>query len=149
MGRVTEALGEGPIALDSSVFIYFVESHPRYAPAVREVFAAIDAGRLEAVTSAVSLLEVLVAPLRAGDRQLAATYEAVLTTSPGLTLREVDLPLLRAAAEVRASTGVRVPDALQLAAGLEARCTAFLTNDRRLPRVGRMRVVQLDAVLDA
>jgi predicted nucleic acid-binding protein len=50
---------------------------------------------------------------------------------------------LRLAAQLRAATGVATPDALQLAASLAAGCSAFLTNDRRLPTVPGLRIVQL------
>jgi predicted nucleic acid-binding protein len=55
----------------------------------------------------------------------------------------VDRDQIRSAAQLRARYGVRTPDALQLAAALSTRCTAFLTNDRRLPSVGGLRVVGL------
>jgi predicted nucleic acid-binding protein len=48
------------------------------------------------------------------------------------------------AAELRASYGMRLPDALQIAAALGERCDAFLTNDRRLARVTEIRVLVLD-----
>ena len=36
-----------------------------------------------------------------------------------------------------------LPDALQLAAALSSGCKTFVTNDRRLPAVPGLRVVQL------
>jgi predicted nucleic acid-binding protein len=134
----------GPLALDTSIFIYWIEDHPTFADRVEPVFAAVAAGRLTAVTSELTLLEVLVGAFRWRDRDLAETYEAFLTASTGLTLVPIDRTLLRDAARLRAATGVKTPDALQLAAGLAAGSRAFLTSDRRLPeRVGPMRVVQL------
>src|SRR5215210_1214987 len=50
-------LGGGPVALDSSIFIYFIEEHPIYLPVVEPLFEAIDAGELEAVTSSLTLIE--------------------------------------------------------------------------------------------
>jgi hypothetical protein len=44
---------------------------------------------------------------------------------------------------LRAASGVKTPDALQLAAALSAGCTAFLTNDRRIPVPRELRVLQL------
>ena len=41
MGLIDE-LGAGPVALDTSVFIYFIEEHPQYLPVVEPVFAAVD-----------------------------------------------------------------------------------------------------------
>jgi hypothetical protein len=43
----------------------------------------------------------------------------------------------------RAATGVKMPDALQLAAALGAGCTTFVTNDRRIPAIRGIRVLQL------
>ena len=48
-------LGRGPVALDTGVFIYFIEEHPRFLPLVEVVFAAVDNGHWEAVTSALDI----------------------------------------------------------------------------------------------
>ena len=45
--------------------------HPLYAPIVSPIFEAMASGRLEAVTSALSLLEVLVIPYRKGQLAIA------------------------------------------------------------------------------
>ena len=50
---------------------------------------------------------------------------------------------LRAGAHLRAATGVKTPDALQIAAALSAGCTTFVTNDRRLPDVPGLTIIQL------
>lgn len=142
---LSEDLGPGPIGLDTAVFIYYVQEHPRFLPLVEPVFAGLDAGRWQAVTSGVTLLETLVVPYRAGDLSLAERYEALLTRGRGLRLVDLDRALLRAAAQLRAASGLRTPDALQLAAALEARCSAFLTNDRALPALPGLRILQLSA----
>lgn len=142
MGLI-EALPEGPVAIDTAVVIYLVERHPAFLRVVRPLFEAADRGDLELVTSAVTLLEVLVVPYRAGDAALADRYEALLTRSRGLTMVELDRPMLKAAAQLRAVSGVRTPDALQLAAGLARGCAAFVTNDRRLPELRTLPVIQL------
>lgn len=141
-----EALGAGRVALDTSIFIYLIEEHPRYLPLIEPLFRQVDGGDREIVTSAITLLEVLVAPHRAGDMSLAARYEAVLTRSRGLIVRDLDRPQLRLAAQIRAAHGVRTPDALQLAAAVSSKSAVFLTNDRRLPSLPGLRVVQLDDV---
>lgn len=138
-----EAVGAGPVAVDTAVFIYFAEEHAELLPVVRPLFVAVDRGELEMVTSSVTLLEVLVAPYRTGNLPLAARYEALLTRSRGLRLVELDRTQLRAAAQLRAVHGMRTPDALQVAAALTARCTALITNDRRLPAMPGLRIIQL------
>ena len=131
------------MALDTSVFIYFIEEHPGYMPLVEPLFEAIEEGRLRATTSTLTLLETLVVPYRAGNSALAERYEEILTRGRGLDLQELDRSLLRAAAQLRGATGVATPDALQLAAALRGRCTAFITNDRRLPALPGLEVLQL------
>jgi predicted nucleic acid-binding protein len=140
---LTEDLGRGPIGLDTAIFIYYIEEHPRFLPLVEPVFEGIDRGQWRAVTSGVTLLETLVIPYQLGDEPLAERYETLLTRSRGLTLVELDRPLLRVAARLWATASVRTPDALQLAAALAARCTAYLTNDRALPSLPGLPVLQL------
>lgn len=139
-------VGAGPVAVDTACFIYFIEGHPQYAPLLRPLFAAADVGALALVTTAITLLEVLVVPLRAGDEALASRYERLLTQGRGITLVETGAAQARLAAQLRARTGIRVPDALQLAAALSAGCTAFVTNDRALPSLPGLPVAQLGAV---
>jgi len=45
---------------------------------------------------------------------------------------------------LRALHRVRTPDALQLAAAMSERCSAFVTNDRALPAIEGLRVIQLE-----
>ncbi len=143
MGLIQD-IGDGPVALDTAVFIYLIEEHPRYLPVLEPVFAGIDTGRLRAVTSSLTLLEVLVVPYRRGDRALADQYERIMTHGRGLELRTIDHAQLRAAAFIRAThPGIRAPDAIQVAAALAARCSTFLTNDRDLPSVPGLKVLQL------
>jgi predicted nucleic acid-binding protein len=137
-------LGPGPTALDTSVFIYFIEEHPRYLRLVEPIFTQIDSGKREAVTSSLTLLEVLVVPYRAGDLALAERYEALLTRSRGVRMLDVGRADLRAAAQLRAlHSSLRTPDALQIATALRGGCGSLVTNDRELPRLPGLRVVAL------
>jgi predicted nucleic acid-binding protein len=140
---LTAALGPGRLALDTAVFIYFIEEHPDFLPLLTPIFEQTARGERELVTSAVTLLEVLVVPYRAGNLALAEHYEALLTRSRGVNLVDLDRAQLRTAAQLRAAYRVRTPDALQLAAALSHRCAAFLTNDRDLPELSGLRIVQL------
>ena len=142
MGLIAD-LGPGAAAVDSAVFIYFIEDDPQYAPIVRPLFEQADRSERQLVTSALTLLEVLVVPLRAGDRQLAERYENLLTRGRGLRLVDITRAQLEAAASLRAVTGARTPDALQLAAAITTGCKTFVTKDRQLPAIPGLRVVHL------
>ena len=148
MGLISD-LGPGSVALDTSVFIYFIEEEPRFLPHILPLFEEADRGSRVLVTSALTLLEVLVVPYRAGYRQLAERYEQLLTLGRGIRMVDVTRDQLRAAAQLRAATGARTPDALHLVSALSTGCKAFLTNDRRLPPVPGLRVIQLSSYVSA
>lgn len=136
-------LGSGPVGVDTVAFVYFIEEAPRFLPHVQALFQEAAAGRRRLVTSALTLLEVLVVPYRAGDSALAEKYEALLTRSRGLQTIALSTDQLRAAAQLRAVTGLKTPDALQIAAALSAGCKTFVTNDRRIPAIPGLRVLQI------
>ena len=138
-----EDLDDGPVALDTAPFIYFLEEHPGFLPVVEPLFREIDALRREAVTSSLTLLEVLVVPYRAGNLELVRRYETLLTRSRGIRLAEIDRGHLHGAALLRARHRIRAPDALQIAAALIAGCKTFVTNDRDLPEIPGLRILQL------
>ena len=142
MGLI-ERVGPGRTAIDTSIFIYFIERHPTFRAEVAPLFQEADAGERELVTSSLTLLELLVVPFRTGDRRLADRYEALLTRSRGVTMVDLTRAHLKAAAHLRATSTVRTPDAVQLAVALTSRCVAFVTNDRRLPTVPGLRIVDL------
>ncbi len=141
---LTDDLGPGPTALDTAVFIYFIEESPDFLPLVAPIFEEVAAGRRQVVTSSLTLLEVLVVPYRAGNLALADRYETSLSRSRGLQLVDIGRDELRAAAQLRARhPSLRSPDALQLATALSAGCRSFVTNDRDLPPLPGLRVLQL------
>jgi predicted nucleic acid-binding protein len=142
MGLMAD-VGRGPVGVDTAIFIYFIEEHPRFLPLIEPLFREVDQGRRKLVTSALTLMEVLVVPYRSGDHLLADQYEALLTHSRGVRVAEISRDHLRAAAQLRATTGAKTPDALQLVAALAAGCATFVTNDREIPAIRGLRILQL------
>jgi predicted nucleic acid-binding protein len=109
---------------------------------VKPLFEAMDRGELVGVTSGLSLMEVLVVPYRSGNAALADRYESLLTNSRGLRFIEVDRRLLKAAAHLRATFKLKPPDAIQVATALVGDCKSFLTNDRRIPAIPSLKILQ-------
>lgn len=142
MGLIDD-LEPGPVALDTQIFIYFIEEDDRFLPIVKPLFEAIDRGELVGVTAGLSLMEVLVVPYRSGNAALADRYESLLTNSRGLRFIEVDRRLLKGAAHLRATFKLKPPDAIQMAAALVGDCKSFLTNDRRIPAIPSLKILQV------
>lgn len=142
--RLSEALsGVSCLGIDTAPFIYFVERHPDYLDLMRAVIRRIDAGELKAVSSVVTLAEVLTQPLRLGNLLLAQNYRDVLYRSRNFRLVPIDATIAELAADLRARYNLRTPDALQLAAAIMAGCDAFLTNDATLKKVTELKVLVL------
>lgn len=146
MGLIAD-VGSGPVGVDAAIFIYFIEENVQYLPIIEPLFNEASNGRQLLVTSALTLLEVLAVPYRIGNRSIASRYEALLTKSEGVEIVEISRDHLRAAAHLRAATKARTADALQLTAALVAKCTSFLTNDRALPTIPGLRILQLSSYL--
>jgi predicted nucleic acid-binding protein len=137
-------IGVQRLGLDTAPIIYFVEAHPRYDAVMTEVFRRVRRRRLLAVTSLISLAEVLVLPILRNDARLQGAYERLLTTTNGFRTRVIRRADARRAAALRARHGLKLPDSLQISVAIEAGCDAFLTNDRALQRVTELPVLVLD-----
>jgi hypothetical protein len=59
MGLMAD-ISRGRVGVDTSIFIYFIEEHPQFLPVLQPFFREVDEGRKKLVTSALTLLEVLV-----------------------------------------------------------------------------------------
>jgi len=134
------------VGLDTAPLIYFIEENPAYIETVRLFFEAMDRGDFLVVTSTVTLLEVLVHPLRSNNRELATEYRDILINSRLMTL-EVSNAIAEQAARLRAAHNIRTPDAIQISAALNAGATHFFTNDIRLPEILSIQILSIDALV--
>lgn len=138
---VIQDLASKVVFLDTAPLIYFIEGHSTFQPILSQLFAFNDTGGFSFVTSSVTLLEVLVKPLREGQTGIAKQYRDILTTAPGIELFEVTPAIAEQAAQLRAKYNLRTPDAIQLATSIEIGADYFLTNDHRLKMVSETTVV--------
>lgn len=146
MGTLTIP-ARGCVYVDAQVVIYSVEKHPTYAALVRPLWAAVQAGTVEAVTSELTEMEVLVGPLKAGDTALVTRYDQFFRL-PGVRLVPVARTVLRDAARLRATTSkLKTPDAVHLATALRERCNLLVTNDLAFRAATGLPVVILDDLL--
>lgn len=129
---LADALRGGPIYLDANILIYWLEDYARYAPALEPLFLGIEQERFSAHTSALTLGEILVKPLRDRRQGAAARFEAFLCNSPDLVLWPISNRILIRAAGMRAVTSLKLPDAIHSATAEEAGCRAVVTNDREM-----------------
>jgi predicted nucleic acid-binding protein len=135
------------LALDTPCFIYHFEARPKFVDATTALFRLVEQGRLSAVASVLAAAEVRAGVRAPGARALESSYAAAFRSFPHLTMAPVTLATAERAGDLRARYGLRMPDALHLAAALDTGADAFVTNDRRLRSVREIEVLLLrDAV---
>lgn len=110
MGRLEfDDLPDGALVLiDSAPIIYFLEGHPEFGPRSKPLFDAHASGRLRFAVTTITIAEVLIGPLRAGDEALARRYRAILESWNPVAL-EADVA---ESARLRASPRLKLPDAV-------------------------------------
>ncbi len=113
--------------VDACLLIYWIErAGPLAEAATRWVLAQQE---VSLCVSPLTRLEVLVKPMRSGNRVLVAAYNAVLAQQEWLPMTD---EVFACALELRVQHGLRTPDSLHLAAALCHGCTELWTNDDRL-----------------
>lgn len=142
-----DALQGDQIYLDTNVWIYALENFAPYSSALEILFQALDQGTLTAITSELTLAEILVAPMRRGDMSQKAICKEFISNTATLSVLPVSRAILIESAKVRARTKIKLPDAIHLATAIQSNCTTFLTNDRQLKQVTDIPVVLLSEVI--
>jgi predicted nucleic acid-binding protein len=138
---------DGPVYADAQVFIYSVECHPKYAPILRPLWESVASGRLEVVTSELTLLEALIGPLKKGDPVLEHDYE-LFFAGGGIRLFPITASVLREGARLRATlNSLRTPDAIHAATASSCHSTLVITNDFAFRQVRGLPVAILDDFL--
>lgn len=117
------------VYLDANVLIYFVEEHPTFAPFVRELFQAIEDGAISAISSELTLAEVLVKPLADNNSRIAGVYRTILSGAGPIQVATVDRAVLLESASVRAKFGGKMFDAIHVATAMLSTCDVFLSED--------------------
>lgn len=132
------------IGIDTNVLIYYIEEHPIYLKKIEPLIEKIADGKVTGITSYVTLLELLVKPIREGRSDLVDQYKTILTGQ--LEMVTMDEGVSIKAAELRAKYGIRTPDAIQLASVIHKKGEVFITNDRGLKDVKEIKVLILDDI---
>lgn len=134
-------------ALDTPVFIYQMQAHPRYFVHTDEIFSWLERSGSRAITSTVTMTELLVQPYRDDDEKRADDFLGLLSTYPNLDWIAPNLQIAVIGARIRARHRLQTPDALQAATALHVKASALITNDPVFERVQELEVLVLDDLL--
>ena len=132
------------VGLDTNIFIYHFEDNLQFTPYTQLIFEGLSQGKFKAVTSIVSLIEALSYP---SPPQVLKNIEESFKTIPDLTIRDIDHDLALEAARIRRKYKMRLPDSIQLAAALDSKAQAFITNDERIKGFRELPIVLLSEIV--
>ncbi len=130
--------------VDSAPLIYYVEENLAYLEKMRKIVGIIDTTDLLAYSSVLTLTEVLVMPLRLGDRRLVQAYQEILLAGDDYEIVAVTPEIAATAADIRARYGLGTPDSLHVACAVATQCDAMLTNDSDMKRIEELSILLLD-----
>jgi predicted nucleic acid-binding protein len=112
-----------------------------------EVLAWVEQTGHAAVTSTITLTELLVKPYRSLQEGEVRQIYHVLLTYPNLEWIAPDLEIADTAAQLRAIYKLATPDALQAATAVRSGATGFVTNDASFERIQAFEALILDRLL--
>jgi len=133
---IDQVLNSGDrILLDASVlFAYFTGIESASHVATHLIDTNVSSGRNPAVVSAVTVMEILVRPLRRGVREPYEHIVDFLSRFPNLRVAPIDLAVAQEAASMRAAYNFSSPDALNIATGIIGQVGHLVTNDGQWKR---------------
>ena len=133
--------------LDSNALIYYFEGAQRFRQSVVDVLQSIKASDTQAqvAVSRLGVMECRVKPLREGNRVLLAQYDNFFNQ---VQIVELSAAIVTHATDIRVTTHLKTPDALQAACALSlgAACS-FVTGDEGFARVKGLLILQVNVRL--
>ncbi len=129
MGRLNDVLGQR-VYLDTNIIIYVVEGKDEFAYILNALLAAISVSDITAITSEITIAETLVKPFKNSQIHFQNAYKNFLTPSLNFDIIPVSRDILESAAQIRATTKLKLPDAIHWATADLHNCDSFLTNDK-------------------
>ena len=146
MGLI-QKLTNKTVFLDTAPLIYYIEGNNQYLPILDKLFSANSKGKFLFQTSVITLLEVLVLPMRQNEYQLVEQYQNILCNSPSINISELNIDIAKSAAGLRAKYGLKTPDSIQIATAVNTSSEYFLTNDIRLNAVKEIEILVLNELI--
>ena len=134
-----EGLPENPLLLiGSAPIIYVLEDHREFVALFRPVFEAHAQGLARFAVTTVTLAEVLTGPLGDRNEVLAERYRSTLRS---WFVVDLDAEIAESAARLRASSKLKLADAVQAASALAIGADALITHDRDFSTLRDLRIL--------
>jgi len=146
---LTEIIKNRNIFLDTAPLIYYIEDNVSYSKVLDKLFELNLIMEIQLTTSTITLLEVLVLPMKTNNFDLVERYKSLLCQSDTFKIWDIDVEIAVKAAGLRAKYRLKTPDAIQIATAICRFSDYFLTNDKQLKIVSEINVLILDELVES
>ena len=131
--------GRSSFYIDTNIFLNLIYREARFSEGSRRLLELVHGGKLRAVTSAVTLLEVKLDMAGRGGMEVADKAVALIEDIDNLEIVPLGKLMVKTAADHVLREGLTVHDSYHLATALHMKSQAFLTRDEHL----RKKIVKL------
>lgn len=131
------------IFIDTAPLIYLIEGEDDFAMSVEKQLRQWITAEENLSTSTLTLLELLVVPMKQENKHLVQKYRALLQDILSEPLIPLSEAISEMAAQIRGATGFKTPDSIQLATALYSGADIFYTNDKRLSKFSDIKIITI------
>ena len=133
------------IYADTGIIIRLIEGVDSVRSPIEHRLQGLEDQDRVIVTSRLSRLECRCRPLREGQEDLLQLYDAFFD-SEEVALVEIDAPVVEKATLLRATLGLKTPDAIHAATAILCGASAFWTTDKSFATCPELAVDVFEAV---
>jgi len=132
------------VFFDTSPFIYLVENHPVYYPKVFDFIKKTYLQDFKFFSSVLTYYEFCVKPLKLGRNDLIFLFEGFISDLD-FKILDITFDVSKIALNLKSKYLFLKPlDVMQLATAIEANCSFFLTNDKKLTVIKEIQILCVD-----
>ncbi len=135
------------VYFDANIFIYLLEHHPDFGEVCLSIVQSAVDKELDGYSGDLVFAELLVKPLKENNARAVKAVKDMFSEETQIELLPHKRSTFEMAAHLRATHKIKLPDALHMATAIENHLDIFLTNDRDIPTMREITVVQLPAAL--
>lgn len=143
MGLIKK-FGNKTVFLDTAPLIYYIEENKTYVKFLGKLFEANSQNKFQFTTSVLTLMEILIQPIRINAAKLVEEYENIICNSKTISIHDFNIEIAKTAAKIRAEYGFKTPDSIQLATAISTNSDYFLTNDKQLKTFKEIEIILLE-----
>lgn len=140
---IVDALRGRQVYVDANVFIYFLHASTPAFDSAAAVMQAASEGAFALVTGDAVVSEVMVAPYRSGSAEVIQQVRSFFANRRLMDVVSHTGADFDAASQLRARQGAGLIDSLHVSTAHRLGCSVLLTNDRRMPQLEGVRILQL------